>query len=280
MVQLGTPDNDTFVGTAGGDTLTGQAGDDTLLGLAGDDNLVGGAGADNLVGDAGRDIIFGNDGDDIILAGVDDDQVFGGKGNDTIFGDDGNDNIFGNEGRDIIDGGLGRDVIFITVNDGDDVISGGGGIDTLDMSALTTDAVVDLGTSGIGFAESVGSGHDTLDSIENVKGGAGNDTIYASNSVNTLDGGSGHDVFVFRTAAAANGDTIEGFQPGDKIDLSPILGINSILLPEDATFSMAGQFRMHVVGGDTIIEGNTDISNDIDFTIKVAGKILTGSDFS
>ena len=206
--------------------------------------------------------------------------MFGGKGADTIFGDGGNDNIFGNEGRDVIDGGLGRDVIFITVNDGDDVISGGGDIDTLDMSALTTNAVVDLGTSGIGFADSLGSGHDTLDSIENVKGGAGNDTIYASNSVNVLSGGAGNDNFVFRTATAADGDSITDFQPGDKVDLRPILGPNAHMLAVDADFNMAGQFRLHVQDGDTIIEGNTDNSADIDFSIKIIGRVgLTGSDF-
>jgi Ca2+-binding RTX toxin-like protein len=281
VVLLGSADNDTLIGSAGGDTLTGQAGDDTLLGLAGDDNIVGGAGADNLLGDAGRDIIFGNQGDDIILAGFDDDQVFGGAGNDTIFGDDGNDNIFGNEGRDVIDGGLGRDVIFITVNDGDDVISGGGGIDTLDMSAATTDAVVDLGTSGIGFAESLSSGHDTLDSIENVKGGAGDDTIYASNSVNVLSGGAGNDNFVFRAAAAANGDSIVDFQPGDQVDLRPILGTGAELLTGNEVFDMAGQFRLHVSDGDTIIEGNTDSDADVDFSIKIIGRVgLNGSDFS
>ena len=244
--------------------------------------MIGGAGADNLLGDAGRDIIFGNDGDDIILAGADDDQVFGGTGNDTIFGDDGNDNIFGNEGRDVIDGGLGRDVIFITANDGDDVISGGGGVDTLDMSAITTDAIVDLGAAGIGFADSASSGHDTLDSIENVKGGAGNDTIYASNSVNVLAGGAGNDNFIFRTAAAADGDSISGFEPGDQVDLRPILGvINADPISDNAVFNLAGQFRLHITDGDTIIEGNTDSNADVDFSIRIIGRVgLTGSDFA
>ena len=37
-----------------------------------------------------------------------------------------------------------------------------------------------------------------------------------------IDGGGGADTFKFLSSADANGDTIVGFQPGDKIDLSGI----------------------------------------------------------
>ncbi len=280
VVYLGTSADDSLVGSAGGDSLTGEAGDDTLLGLAGDDNLVGGAGADNLIGDAGNDTILGNAGDDIILAGANNDTIFGGTGNDVIFGDSGDDIIFGNEGRDVIDAGSGNDVIFLTAGDGNDAINGGSGSDTLDLSALTTSTVVDLGTNGFGSSYSAQSGTDTLSGIENVNGGSANDTIIASNDINTLNGGDGDDVFIFRTTAAANGDTIEGFQPGDTIDLRPILGNDLNLVSENASFNLAGDFRLHVVGNDTLIEGNTDTGADIDFSIKIVGRTnLTGADF-
>ena len=58
--------------------------------------------------------------------------------------------------------------------------------------------------------------------IENVVTGSGNDTITASKAVNVMDGGTGNDTFKFLSAADANGDTILGFQPGDKIDVSAI----------------------------------------------------------
>ena len=58
--------------------------------------------------------------------------------------------------------------------------------------------------------------------IENVVTGSGDDTITASSAVNVMDGGAGNDTFRFLSAADANGDTILGFQPGDKIDLSAI----------------------------------------------------------
>ncbi len=92
------------------------------------------------------------------------------------------------------------------------------------MAAITANITVDLGTGfeGRGSASSSQSGHRLLWGIENVVTGSGDDTIIASRAVNVMDGGSGDDTFRFLSAADANGDTIVGFQPGDKIDLSAI----------------------------------------------------------
>ena len=105
-----------------------------------------------------------------------------------------------------------------TPTDGDD------GSDTLDIAAITAKITVDLGSAatGKGSASSSQSGSDTLWGIENVVTGSGNDTITASKVVNVMDGGGGNDTFRFLSADHANGDTIKGFQPGDKIDLSSI----------------------------------------------------------
>ena len=146
---------------------------------------------------------------------------------------------------------------------------------------------MDLGTSGVGTAQSSQSGSDTLQGIENVKGGAGNDTIYASNAANVLEGGIGLDTFVFRSAASANGDSIADFQPGDQIDLRPLYAslnlsqdVSAHLTP-NATFNMAGQLNLRIDGNDTIIEGTVDGDGGIDFAIRVAGRTnLTGADFA
>lgn len=285
VVYLGTSANDTRAGTVNNDTLAGEDGDDTLFGLAGDDNISGGAGDDTLIADAGDDIIIGNSGHDTIFAGAGRDTILAGAGDDTIYGDAGNDLIFGHEGRDVINAGDGDDTIFASIGDGNDVIHGGAGIDTIDLEALSQAVTVDLGAVGVGYASGTQSGYDTLSGIENVKGGAGNDKIIAGVGVNILDGGAGSDTFVFTSAAAADGDQIVGFQQGDKIDLRPLfLGLN---LPtgDDFTFlstpefNQAGQVRLHVVDGDTLIEGNTDMQSDIDFTIKVVGRVLTSNDF-
>jgi Ca2+-binding RTX toxin-like protein len=281
VVYLGTSGNDTHAGSVNNDTLAGGAGDDTLFGLAGDDNIAGGDGNDTLIGDAGNDILIGNAGADIIFAGTGNDTILAGAGDDTVYGDAGDDLIFGHEGRDVINAGDGNDTIFASIGDGDDAIHGGAGTDTLNLEALTQGVTVDL-VSGQAFGAQ--SGNDTLSGIENVIGGGGNDTIVAGIGVNVLDGGGGNDTFVFTSVAAADGDQIVGFQQGDKIDLRPLFQSLNLPTGDDfsftsATFNQAGQVRLNVVDGDTIIEGNTDAQADIDFAIKIAGRVVTSTDF-
>ena len=191
-------------GDAGKNFLSGQGGRDMMFGLDGDDDMLGGGGADMLYGDGGSDRIFGDDGDDLIDAGAGDDHAQGGAGNDLFLASQGD----------------GDDTYW-----GDDMTGGAiGGNDTLDMAAITANITVDLGTGfkGRGSAWSSQSGTDVLWGIENVVTGSGDDTITASKSVNVMDGGAGHDTFRFLSSADADGDTILGFQPGDKIDLSAI----------------------------------------------------------
>jgi len=287
VMFIGTSINDSAAGEGGNDTLLGHDGSDTLIGNGGDDNVVGGLGDDVLFGGAGNDVIVSDDGNDMLMGGAGNDMLIAGAGNDTIFADDGDDLIFGGAGRDVIDAGRGNDTVYAAIGDGDDVLDGGDGTDTLDLSALTAGATVDLGATGIGFMQSSDGGHDTLRGFENVKGGAGNDTIHASNQANTLEGGIGLDTFVFRSAQAANGDTISDFQPGDQIDLRPLyasLNLSqdmSTHLTTDATFNMAGQLNLRIDGADTIIEGTVDGDGGIDFAIRVVGRTnLTNADFS
>ncbi len=217
--------------------LLGTAGDDTIIALGGDDNAIGGDGDDVLRGDDGNDFLSGQGGRDMVFGGEGNDDLLGGAGNDMLYGEAGSDRIFGDGGNDLIDagagndtvyGGAGDDLIIASQGDGDDtyygdeMAGGANGVDTLDMAAITADVAVDLGTGflGRGSASSSQTGIDTLWDIENVITGSGNDTITASNAVNVMDGGAGNDTFRFLSAAAANGDTIHGFQPGDKIDLS------------------------------------------------------------
>ena len=287
VVYLGTSGHDQAFGGTGNDTLSGGDGDDTLFGFDGDDNIIGGAGNDILMGGAGNDILIGNDGDDMIMGDAGNDTILGGAGNDTIYGGDGDDMIWGHEGRDIIDAGAGNDVIFASIGDGDDVINGGAGIDTIDFSAITANLVVNLGSTGTGSAASAQTGTDTLSGIENVIGGSGDDTIIASNAVNILNGGGGNDTFVFNTAAAADGDRIEGFEPGDKIDLRPIYaslnlgGTVADYITTEPTFTAAGQLKLTIDGDDTLISGNTDADADAEFVIRIVGRTdLTSNDFA
>ena len=92
-------------------------------------------------------------------------------------------------------------------NTGDDVLNGGDGMDTADFSG-TVGVTVNL---NITTAQATGYGNDTLTSIENVRTGAGADTIIgdANNNVffdgggaDTYTGNAGDDTVSYATATA------------------------------------------------------------------------------
>ncbi|MFP9138251.1 peroxidase family protein [Devosia sp. XGJD_8] len=295
---VGTPQDDLLVGTSGGDLVFGFAGTDHIIAGAGADVVRAGAGHDFVAGEAGRDVLFGEDGDDDMFGGNGDDMLYGEAGDDRLFGENGNDLLDGGDGDDAVFGGNGNDMFVASMNDGNDTYYGGDisedtGNDTLDMGFLTVDVAVDLGTgaNGRGSAVSSQSGTDTLWGVENVTTGSGNDTIVMSNAVNIVDGGQGEDVFVFGSATAAHGDTIRGFEAGDKIDLSGI----------DANTGMAGNDTFTLEGGQattapgqivvthetredgeyTVVVGNTSGDNAPEFRINIAGNhALTADDFN
>jgi Ca2+-binding RTX toxin-like protein len=291
----GTPAADpvhTVLGTADADIVVGGSGDDVLSGLGGDDLILGNDGADTIKGGGGDDLIKSGAGDDVVFGNSGDDDVFGGAGRDLLLGDDGNDRIFGDAGDDTLEGGAGKDVVYAgtgddhilaTSDDGDDIYWGEDGSDTLDYAAISADITANLGSGPLshGCVDSTQGGHDTVFGFDNFIGGSGNDTIIANNSVNILDGGAGHDTFVFGSAAAANGDIIRDFQPGDSIDLSGIdadtgsAGNQSFVLFAGTGFTAAGQVIVtHETrnGVDhTMVAGNSNGDAAADFTLDLVG---------
>jgi Ca2+-binding RTX toxin-like protein len=93
----------------------------------------------------------------------------------------GHDTAYGGAGAETFSGGV-----------GDDVLHGGTGDDTTDYSEATSGVSVDLSRITLQFIGG-GQGFDTLIEIENVTGGAHNDTIIGSTGSNTLRGGDGDD---------------------------------------------------------------------------------------
>ncbi len=288
LVLAGTPQTDVLTGGSGDDNLVAFAGDDVVIGNAGDDAMSGGDGADFMNGGAGRDVIFAGAGDDQVFGGDQADVIYGDAGADRLFGDQGNDMITAGAGDDSVFGGAGDDLFVAELNDGNDIYfgddsDGGSGIDTLDISAATADTFVDLGSGSFpkGSASSIQTGNDTLWGIENVNTGSGNDTIVASNAANVMNGGTGNDTFKFTTAASADHDTIFGFSPGDRIDLSAIdantgtTANDAFTLITGAEFTAAGQlavsFESRADGDFTVIQGNVDGNMGADFTIEVEG---------
>lgn len=220
-IVYGRESDDVIFGGAGDDTLLGGDGNDTLYGDQGNDRLFGGRGNDILFGGSGNDQLFGEEGDDILIGETGDDYLSGGAGNDRLFGEDGRDVLDGDAGNDLLDGGAdadrltggsGNDTVLAGAgddtivtgltseemrqsttapHDGDDHYSGGDGYDTLDASSARKAIVVNL-AAGTATGEEIGA--DTLDSIEAVIAGAGNDVLTGDDGRNTLIGNDGDDI--------------------------------------------------------------------------------------
>jgi Ca2+-binding RTX toxin-like protein len=290
-----------LLGTMAGEVLAGGSGDDTVLAGGGSDIVAGNAGNDILRAEDGDDVITAGAGNDVASGGSGDDEVHGGSGNDLVFGNAGSDLLFGDDGDDVFEGGAGddqvwggagNDTILATANDGNDRYWGDAGTDTLDYSVSTGNLTVDLGNGFMGRGSVSGgtTGNDTFFGFENFIGGSGHDVITASNAANAIDGGLGDDRFRFTSAAAADGDTIYGFRPGDTIDFSAIDANstvagkqNFVLNAGTALTAVGGVAISHEVrDGEefTIIRGHTDVDNAADFELAIAGRhTLTSGDF-
>jgi Ca2+-binding RTX toxin-like protein len=146
--------------------------------------------------------ISGSDGADNISGTAFADTIWGGDDDDTLYGGAGTDKINGGDGDDTIDGGA----------DNDD-IDGGDGIDTIDESNSTDSTIVVLSnTTGVGSIENTVTGEiDTIDNIENVTTGSGDDTFIIDDSgANVLDGGDGDDTISYEPLSTPITVTIVG----------------------------------------------------------------------
>ena len=139
-------------GTAYGDFLVGNAADNRIEGDAGNDALGGGSGNDTLVGGSGNDYLEGN------------------AGNDALYGGDGDDMMSGGLGADYFDGGAGTDWVNY------------GYLEWLEPAYLSGQAAI-TDTAGV-TADLSDPSHntgaaagDTYNSIENLAGTFGNDTL-------------------------------------------------------------------------------------------------------
>ncbi len=119
--------------------------------------------------------------------------IVGGSGADSISGTDGNDDITGGGGDDDLDGGNGNDTVAYRNA----------------ASAVTVSLAIQNGTT----QNTVGAGHDSLTSFENLTGSAFNDTLTGSVGANIIDGGAGADTMT----GGAGDDTYYVDNAGDKV---------------------------------------------------------------
>ncbi len=207
----------TIYSGSGNDTITGGSQADTIYGEAGNDTIRGGLGAD---------ILSGGDGDDLFYGNIDGDVITGGEASESngdtidfsdvatdlaidmatgtvnliastfseienITGGSGNDTIYGDTSANTLRGGSGNDTIFTSA--GVDYIDGGSGSgDWIDFSAITSTSInVNLSTQKIindGFGNT-----ESILNVENINGGALNDTLYGDGMANTIYGNAGAD---------------------------------------------------------------------------------------
>jgi serralysin len=173
-----------------------------------------------------------------LLSGGTFENVTGGSKDDTLTGNQLSNSITGGPGSDSLIGGLGSDTYVFglaPIAEADTVTeAANAGTDTLSFSTLSTDVVLNLGTSLVQAVHSNrtvklnaastfenatgGSGHDTLtgNSLANaLTGNSGNDRLTGNGGNDSLSGGLDDDTYVFGLAAAIEADTVaEGTNAG------------------------------------------------------------------
>jgi ELWxxDGT repeat protein len=225
-----------LTGGSGHDRLTGGAGNDSMIGGPGDDSYVFGvastaeedtvteatnAGTDtltfialttdvvlhlgtslvqsvhtnrtlklnaattfeNTIGGSGNDILSGNSWVNVLTGGSGHDRLTGGAGNDSLIGGSGDDSyVFG------VASVAEEDTVTEATN---------AGADTLSFSTLTTDVVLNLGSS---LVQTVHANRtlklNAATTVENAIGGSGHDTLLGNAQSNVLTSNAGNDILV------------------------------------------------------------------------------------
>ncbi len=296
---LGGAAGDYLDGAAGNDTLQGGAGSDVLIGGAGNDDLDGDADDDYLEGGAGDDTLDGGTGDDYLQTGTGSDRVYGGDGFDIaafrlpegsvgtleVVVDDVYATILLN-GVEIFaiapgDPGypftvvdlrsdtslvteVGRDVEEIHVLIPDDSIDGFSELLVLNLAVNTSPFDGGLHVQGTYFGDAIDVLDEvpgvTLQTVVNVNGETGDDTIAGHDGQNGINGGAGDDFIQGRggrdyLAGDEGDDTLDGGAGNDYLQT----GIGSDRVFGGTGFDVAG-FRLPVGTPGTLtlaVEGST-----------------------
>lgn len=321
-------DNSNFIIGGSGDTIRANGGDDTVYLDSAVALVDGGAGRDAIgfIGDINGKLVQDSNNDGLAewvfatqgihvdlqanrvyndgfgvafnIANFEDvdgselnDQILGNGGDNRLYGWGGNDNIQGRGGNDILDGG-----------EGDDVLNGGAGNDTASYLNETDAMVVDLTAGTTRRTLASRPVEDTLISIENVTGGAGDDVIVGSNAVNillgmggndtirgagaadTVSGGDGDDIVLYAVGDGA--DAIDGGADTDTLTISDGVAASTLNVVwngatltkvENATITNVEHFTADLGAGiDTLSYGSATTAN---VTVALAAAFATGFDF-
>ncbi len=186
-------------------------------------------------GGSGSDEAYGGSGDDTLNMGTSSDWAEGGGGNDTFVNDWGTDTTYGQGGDDTFNE---------SVDDlNDDYLWGGTGTDTVSYSGRTER--VDVSLDGSRNDGEAGESDNVEADVENVTGGAGNDTLLGSDlAVNVLIGNDGNDVL----QGLGGGDSLQGGLGEDFLDGGT--GNDNLTAGGDADTVSGGSGADTIDGGD------------------------------
>ena len=296
---VGGSGNDVLVGDAGANTLNGGAGTDYLYGQDGDDTLIGGAaggaGANQLWGGAGADtasyvgtagVVYADlAAQNAYLGGVLVDvmnsieNLTGGSGSSTLVGD---------AGGNVLTGGASTDYLY--GQDGNDLLIGGGaspgsanqlwggaGNDTASYAGMSGVVQADIGAQN---AHVDGVLFDVMNSVENLIGGSGSDTLVGNALANVLRGGAGTDYLYGQDGndllmgGAASPSSANQLWGGAGIDTASYVGMTGVVQAD------LGAQNAHVDGVlfDVMnsIENLTGGSGNNTLVGNGGGNVLTG----
>lgn len=191
-----------------GSASSGEAGESDTI-EADFESVEGGYGNDFLYGTNAANVLYGNDGNDVLYGLGGTDMLFGFAGDDQLQGGDNADLLQGGDDNDAIDGGSGSDQI-----------EGSAGTDITIYAGRT--APVNVALDGSANDGEAGENDNVFADVENVHGGAGNDTITGSSADNqlygylgddTISGGDGSDV----VRGNDDNDTVNGGAGNDQV---------------------------------------------------------------
>jgi Ca2+-binding RTX toxin-like protein len=259
------------------------------------------------VGNNLRNNILGNDAANLIDGGEGADTMQGGLGNDTYIVDNLSDQVL-----ELVGGGtdtvysylanyaLGANVENVSIlavgaanllgnalnntlisGSSNNIINGGTGIDTASFGNANGAVTVSLATTTM--QNTVGSGSDTLNNIENLTGSSFNDTLTGNAVTNSLNGGAGADTM----SGGGGSDIYYVNDAGDVVieaDANLGTGGADIVYTSISNYTMSANIeyaRLLTVSGSTSLTGNNlnnilyaGLSNDV---LNGAGGIDTVS---
>ena len=180
----------------------------------------------------------------------------------SVTGDNDAESITGWGNGEAVHAGGGNDTIFGSL--GDDTYDGGDGSDIVSYAGATHDILVNLNFVVLqAFGEDIGV--DTFTAIENVTGGAGNDTITGDDNANILTGGDGAD----RLAGGFRADALNGGAGNDTL----VIGNSDEGISAD-TFNGDGGFDVVELSGREIDFRSASFSGIESLNIREGGHAI------